>query len=152
MTEEEKKERKADYDRKYRKANLNKVTAYIKKWALANKDKTSANNKRYMDKNANNPEYRARLRRNDTKSRNVPCNKKKKALRQKTHRLDNLAEYRRKEKEDRDALTDTYVKKRITETNSLSMSDIPQLLIKAKRAHLKGTRLIKEQENERQKD
>lgn len=171
LTEEEKKERNRINQRKWYAEN--KVKAKIKRHDryIKNKEKILQQCKRYREENKDT------IRAKDRNRRRGDDYKKKQAkwrLDNKAYMRDYLHEYYRDNKltinkknaewkknnpercrlinkryfqEQKDTLTDSYIKSLIVQKNSLTRKDIPQSLIAAKRAELQFTRLIKDQEN-----
>jgi hypothetical protein len=130
LTEEEQKERNRTRVRAYRKDNKDKIKSRMDVYREKNKDRLNKQMKDYRELN------RAGIRIKDR--RRYRRNKRDISLRMKT--------YWEKSTE---SLSDMYIKKLISSRSSiLSPEDIPQSLINAKRAYIKGLRLIKEQENE----
>jgi len=74
----EQKKRKSEYNKKYRKDNLEKINAQIKEWKLNNPEKVKASNKRWRLKNPEKMErYREKWRLNNPESRKTSREKQR---------------------------------------------------------------------------
>ena len=129
MSEEKRKERKRVYTAQWRKDNPDKIKEQAASYYKKHKTRLLKQSKNWRTANPD-----------ETKAYN------RKYFQANKDHYNSL--YRKYNKE----LTDSSVKRRISDRTTLKFKDIPQSLIKAKRAYIKGIRLIKEQENERQKD
>jgi hypothetical protein len=129
LTEEEKKERKLAKTAEWRRNNPDRIKALAVNYYKKHKKRISTQNKEWKDSN--------------------PCKVK---ARNKEYYQENVQHYNELSNKYNKELTDSNVRKRICSRTLLESAEIPQSLINAKRAYIKGTRLIKEQEDERQKD
>ena len=128
LTEEEKREREKARQKKYRVENREKVSAFQKKWRAENREKQQRYFRAYREKNSKIL---------NTKSTKYYYEHKEAARkRQNKHFRKGI-----------ECLSDRYVKKLLIQNSTLTISDIPQLLIEAKRLEIKIKRYIKEQED-----
>ena len=155
LTEEERKERERAYGKKYREANKEKLRAKSRSYKKRNREMLREKQKAYYALNR------------DTL---LSKQKEKGRYRGDAYTYEYQREYRKKNKKKWMAdpawrerrrqskanaclkLTDGYIRDRLTMACGLRAKHIPQSLIKAKRAYIKGIRFIKGQEDERQKD
>jgi hypothetical protein len=170
LTEEEKKERKRAYMRAwnaknkkaiagrrkdYWKKNKDSLTETQNKWRTENREKMLATMKEYYSKHKDKAKvYRGKNKESRRANKKAWDIKNKTKIKEDTrlYNIKNRDELLRKKQHGRDSLCDTYIKSRICQRSSLAAKHIPQSLINVKRTYIKGLRLIKEQEDERQKD
>ena len=119
LTEEEKKEHRRISCQKFREANPD----YQRQWAAKNKDK---------------------IKKYNAKPENVKARSKLSAKHRKLYR----GKHKETQQSWRDRLCDGYVKGMLCRYSSLTFNNIPQSMVKAKRAEVQFQRLIKEQQNE----
>jgi hypothetical protein len=125
LTEEEKVKRKRAYTAQWRKDNADKIKAQASSYFKKHKVRLLKQNK---DWKAANPDLMKDYHRK--------------------YYQENKGHYRTLYNKYNKELTDSSVKRRISDRSTLKFKDIPQSLVRAKRAYIKGIRLIKEQENE----
>lgn len=124
-TAAEVKSRRAQYNKKWAKANPDKIRAAHKRYRETHLEKL---NKRSREWTKNNPEAKARVNRKWIE--NNP---------------EQYRAYKRKQQQRaRDKLSDSYVRGMLSLRTSLVPSDIPQELVDAKREHIKLHRKVKE--------
>jgi hypothetical protein len=178
LTEEEKRKRKLANDKRWRDKNKEAISARRKLGRIKNKVKLTKQahesylrnkvkhyerTKRYRENNperkrADDIKYRERhkevikKRMADYNENNKEHVKEYKSNHYAANKEKYLAAATRCNKRGADELSDTYIKRVIAHRTTLTAKDIPESLIQAKRAYIKGLRLIKEQEDERQKD
>lgn len=165
LTAEEKKERKRAYyllnkerilkqQKDYREKNPDAVKEWYRKYGEKHREKIAERKKKWrVDNPENDVVYRKENRDkiNAKRKRYYEENKTKcdesiaRSREKKPGKYSEMA--RLQGKKNRVLLHDGYVKQKIRRGTSLVSANIPQSLVKAKRAHMKVNRLIKEQEN-----
>lgn len=109
-----------------------------KKHREKNPQKTRDSQKKYREQN--------RLRVLANKKRYYEQNKKNLIQKRRQYALDNPEKEKAWHRKAITDLTDGYIRSKICQRSCLSSSDIPPLLVEAKRAHIKLTRQLKEYE------
>jgi len=154
LTEEEKKERKRKYNKKYQEDNKEQILANRKIYYKNNRDMCLHTSKKYREANIEAVSKREKIYRATNKE-----NIAKKAKAYYESNKDKFLASMEKNKEairirnrifSRKAtrsLSDRYIKANITQRSNLTCRDIPQSLIEAKRLELQMKRFIKETEN-----
>jgi hypothetical protein len=155
LTEEERKERKRAYNKKYQEDNKEQILASRKIYYQDNKKECRQRSKKFREANIEAVCKREKLYR--------AANKEKAAKYAKAYYKPNKDKFLASMEKNKEAikarnrilseyavlsLSDRYIKANITQSSDvLKFKDIPQSLIEAKRLELQMKRFIKEQEN-----
>jgi hypothetical protein len=153
LTEEER-DRKCSKQRGVYKANAEQMRAKSKAWREANKESRHLTQKKYREKHKDKIKEYAAITKEERASyqavyQSKEVNRVKKRVYSGIWQKNNRDKCSAAARKQSARLNDGYVAGLIAKRTNLSNMDVPQSLIKAKRAYIKGMRLIKEQEDER---